>query len=80
MSVSSRFSNWLSPNNTDAGTLQASSNDDFAAAAAAEHDIDSTRQIKRQRTMEPTAEDDGDIEFKRPPYLHVCRGRMGSWK
>jgi hypothetical protein len=73
MSVSSRFSNWLSHNNPDAGALQANtSNDDFAtAAAAAEHDIDSTRQIKRQRTMDPMAAEDDDIEFKRPPYLHV---------
>lgn len=67
MSATSRLSNLFSQDNTPRDSVQIQRN----GSAESELEIDSARQIKRQRTMEKLAEEETDDELKRPPYLHV---------
>lgn len=68
MSLTARLSNLFSQDNSSGDSSQSQRN----GYATPEFDLDGARQVKRQRTMEGLADEDIDIELKRPPYLHVC--------
>lgn len=67
MSATSRLSNLFSQDSTPRDPAHIQRN----GSGESEFEIDSARQIKRQRTMETLAEGEIDDELKRPPYLHV---------
>jgi hypothetical protein len=68
MSLTSRLSNWFSQDSSVGTSLGAQHNDGYAES---DFDIDGARQIKRPRTMERLAEEEVDLDLKRPPYTHV---------
>ncbi len=68
MSLTSRLSNWFSQDSSIGASLEAQRNDAYSEST---FDIDGARQIKRPRTMERLAEEEVDLELKRPPYLQV---------
>ncbi|KIW14135.1 hypothetical protein PV08_06916 [Exophiala spinifera] len=75
MSATSRLSNLFSQDSTRRDSVQIQRN----GSAESEFEIDSARQIKRQRTMEKLAEEEIDDELKRPPYLHsMLAGGIGG--
>jgi hypothetical protein len=69
MSLTSRLSNWFLQESSVGNSLETQRNDAYSDP---DFDIDSARQIKRQRTMETLAAAEVDMELKRPPYIHVC--------
>ena len=68
MSLTSRLSNWFSHDSSVGTSLEAQHNDVYSEST---FEIDGARQIKRPRTMERLAEEEVDIELKRPPYSQV---------
>ncbi|EXJ54092.1 hypothetical protein A1O7_09429 [Cladophialophora yegresii CBS 114405] len=76
MSLTSRLSSWFSQDSSIGTSLEAQHNDGYAAS---DFDIDGARQIKRPRTMERLAEEEVDLDLKRPPYIHsMLAGGIGG--